>query len=908
MLKVLRYAPAFGSSTLASFGLFFAGMLFLVLLFRSKKIVRQLELWKDRFRQCGVSPETYRGRAFSQSHVVYVRIPMLAVTRKGLVSSTSHSSKAVKHSMFYVGSTTITLARRDADRYRKFKQLFATATVQAEPSVRYWFHRRSFFEYVSVALFPCSCAVSARVCENVFLQMWRPGLNYPQTNKLIFQSRGVKETPLMKKHDFAARRTGRRLFLKLRRRARYVHQHFRSTPAKLTLNREDAWMVLHDLTTHDGRAWNMQCSLGSARWHDDHVYALYKLAANLEEPFRSRARGRLAKVLQFRCQDVPRRNQPLVVPFLAHSKFPGFVVAWLRDVRHKFQNVLLPFHLPSKTVVEGSHQSVGKMLFSFKEWFKRFQSSPGESFCKCKEVLSQHPELQTIGGHVASPAERLSMSSHLKKLVGYSAKTMVFPSKHVFLGMTRKLVQKWARIHRFPVHQVVHDWESFVEEQWPMHLRAVSHRFTFKDVCRVKQHLHRLVCHSRDHAYEQVMVYCPDLFRKGVRATFEDTDVYEELPFLPQVYRQTDAKQIPASLLRRHPWGFRLTAPIPHAFVFLKKKKDYMSARSIISYRMSMLAPALKVASLVLCEVTKEVFPETFARLSLSRLWPSLHGYLREVVIPWRDVTEFEVVCDDLVGFFNSLPVERIQQAVELVFLQYFQNRACNDPDAFMFTVHDRQKFSEGRVLRGKARVFRSAVMRQISAGDVKQLVALSFLFAKFTIMGRCFQQIRGSPIGNQLSPALCDLTVSVEEAMWAASFDVAKTSWKAMCWFGRYVDNRFLVFPRGFLQSPAFQSLVSPTFYRDPVILEACDAGDLLGCMVDIEAGTVEFRIPTESWQYRPINSAGSHRLNLAGFRSRSCLIKRQAFPKSVVRRQLKELTDMYMCFGFTRNDLQHA
>ena len=74
-------------------------------------------------------------------------------------------------------------------------------------------------------------------------------------------------------------------------------------------------------------------------------------------------------------------------------------------------------------------------------------------------------------------------------------------------------------------------------------------------------------------------------------------------------------------------------------------------------------------------------------------------------------------------------------------------------------------------MLRGKARVFRSAVMRQVSAGDVKQLVALSFLFAKFTIMGRCFRQIRGSPIGNQVSLALCDLTVSVEEAMWAASF-----------------------------------------------------------------------------------------------------------------------------------------
>ena len=202
MLRFLRYAPAFGTFALTSFGLFFAGLLFLLLLFRSKRIVRQLEIWKDRFRQCGVSPETYQGKVFVPPHVVYVRIPMLAVTRKGLLSSTlphDGCGKAIKKSLFYVGSTmitlAITLARRDADRYRKFKQLFTSAAVQAEPSVRYWFHREVFFDYLSLVLFPCACAEYVRICENVFLQMWRPGLNYPQTNKLIFQSCGVKEHP-----------------------------------------------------------------------------------------------------------------------------------------------------------------------------------------------------------------------------------------------------------------------------------------------------------------------------------------------------------------------------------------------------------------------------------------------------------------------------------------------------------------------------------------------------------------------------------------------------------------------------------------------------------------------------------------------------------------------------------------
>ena len=202
-------------------------------------------------------------------------------------------------------------------------------------------------------------------------------------------------------------------------------------------------MILHDLMKTDGRAWTMQRSLGSASWTHEHVYALYKLAANLEEPFRSSVRNRLASVLKFRGQAVPRINQPLVVPFLAHSKFPAFATQWLRQVRNDFQHVLLPFHLPSKTVVEGRHQTVAKLLLSFREWFGRFEKSPQTSFCKCRHVLEEHPDLDMIDGHVASPAVKLRMSSHLLKLVGGSAGSMVFSSKGTYLNMSSKNVKKW---------------------------------------------------------------------------------------------------------------------------------------------------------------------------------------------------------------------------------------------------------------------------------------------------------------------------------------------------------------------------------------------------------------------------------------------------------------------------------
>ena len=242
------------------------------------------------------------------------------------------------------------------------------------------------FDYVYLVLFPCSCAENARVCENVFLQLWRSGLNYPQSNRLVFQSSGVKEIGLLKKHDFVQAKPGKCLFLKLQRWLRVVAQHFKHVRLDRTLSREEAWMILHDLMKKDGRAWIMQRSLGSASWTHEHVFALYKLAANLEEPFRSSVRGRLASVLRFRGQDVPRLNQPLVLPFLAHSKFPAFATQWLRKVRSQYQHVLLPFHLPSKTVVEGSHQTVAKFVLSYRNWVTKFEQSPQASFCMCKHV------------------------------------------------------------------------------------------------------------------------------------------------------------------------------------------------------------------------------------------------------------------------------------------------------------------------------------------------------------------------------------------------------------------------------------------------------------------------------------------------------------------------------------------
>ena len=127
-------------------------------------------------------------------------------------------------------------------------------------------------------------------------------------------------------------------------------------------------------------------------------------------------------------------------------------------------------------------------------------------------------------------------------------------------------------------------------------------------------------------------------------------------------------------------------------------------------------------------------------------------------------------------------------------------------------------------------------------------------------------------------------------------------------CWFLRYVDNRYLLFPRCFLRRPAFSALVDPTFYGPPVVLEACEIEELLGCRVSVYDRRVDFHVPNEAWKYRVPQSAGSANANLASFRARVLIIATQVYPKKDVPGQIRALSQKYLSLGFLRNELCQA
>jgi hypothetical protein len=207
----------------------------------------------------------------------------------------------------------------------------------------------------------------------------------------------------------------------------------------------------------------------------------------------------------------------------------------------------------------------------------------------------------------------------------------------------------------------------------------------------------------------------------------------------PSTYQTSLKRLVPSSLVSNYQWGFNWEAHLPYAYVFVKQKKAYKAARSIISYSGAAMAKLLRATSLVLLEVAKIAYPQTFGNLNNSQVWPSLHKLLSEV----PQDTNIHVVNDDLMGFFTSIPQDRIMASVKHCIAKYFSNR----PEAAQwqevcFTAQVSQKQSPGRVFRGKSRRA-TATPRVIKAGDIYTIVETSFALNIFTVVGRSFKQVR---------------------------------------------------------------------------------------------------------------------------------------------------------------------
>ena len=294
---------------------------------------------------------------------------------------------------------------------------------------------------------------------------------------------------------------------------------------------------------------------------------------------------------------------------------------------------------------------------------------------------------------------------------------------------------------------------------------------------------------GRDHAPDDLRVFCPSFYWQALKNTFGDTKVYSSSLLSPaqaQAFLQSKASQ---KRLKPYRWGISKNSTIPISYVLLKKKKkQFAVARPIISYSNFILGRLFRVASMVLNILLPAVYPGSFGLQTLPETFQGLHASLCNAPI---DI-HLQQHNQDLVGFITSLPIEQIMKSVNHLVTQYAAMRYA-DLSEISFTVQLAATEPKLRVFQGhfKRHKIRTGV---IWLKDLCQLCELPLHTSLFSRMKRVFKQQRGSAIGNQISPSLANIAVSYLGHPWYQKHKDALTNHAEELYIVRNVDDRLVL------------------------------------------------------------------------------------------------------------------
>ena len=317
--------------------------------------------------------------------------------------------------------------------------------------------------------------------------------------------------------------------------------------------------------------------------------------------------------------------------------------------------------------------------------------------------------------------------------------------------------------------------------------------------------------------------------------TFQDQTTYTPLHVPPVGLPDFCSGLVPTTLLKRYPWGFRTKSfRVANAYILAKHKKDFTTARSIVAYHATIAAPILATTSWLLIDISKQVFSKAFGDRTVYQIWKQIHSAMDA---PFQ----FQSHNDDLVGFFTSLPQQRILDDIQDMIQRYCRSNHLDITTAVMSVPSRTHKYHQPSI-QGKVS-FADQPMVKIQLQHVLDIVKMSFDLGIFHVAGLSFRQTHGTAIGNQISPVLSGISVSKIERDWACQHPTLLKHITVV----RYVDNRYILAPVHILTKPDllrdFQQLCDKDFYIPPVELEPVkDPEEFLGFKNQPKCSTYQF------------------------------------------------------------------
>ena len=439
---------------------------------------------------------------------------------------------------------------------------------------------------------------------------------------------------------------------------------------------------------------------------------------------------------------------------------------------------------------------------------------------------------------------------------------------------------------------------TFLQQQWHQHKQHLA-RHTFFHVPEVFE-LKRIITdqfiiHHADHETARPRIFCPHLYLKAASTTWGDPTLFTPIPDTPSEANTNLLHTIPTWLAQKYKWGINTQSTLPQGFVFLKQKKSWAKGRTIISYKNSTLARLLKAVAIALDTMVKQTWPSAPGNASTPELWKALHTYMHTTPTS----IHLNMINDDLVGFFNSVPHQKLQHSLHILIHQwrqkYNQDTITVDTTRALGSFHS---IHTGSFRPSK----RTPNHKVIHIDHIPDIVHLSFQFSIFQALGQTWQQIQGTGIGNQISPILANIPITLHEVNWQQAFQQQLQRLEAAHGpyiFLRYVDNRMIIAPQPTFSSLPFQTLALHDFYQLPIQLELVGDTHFLGFTLNLENRSITFNQPTSPWQIRDACSAGSRRLTLSGLLSRGTTIHRYTWPSSTVHSSLETLLQAYISKG---------
>ena len=256
-----------------------------------------------------------------------------------------------------------------------------------------------------------------------------------------------------------------------------------------------------------------------------------------------------------------------------------------------------------------------------------------------------------------------------------------------------------------------------------------------------------------------------------------------------------------------------------------------------------------------------QLLPQHPGQLSIPKLWKHLHTHFRHTP---HDI-HLTAINDNLVGFFNSVPQQRLVDAVISLCNRRHLHHATTTLTIDMHSTGNPIQHSHiGR------HYIHHPQERTLDTAHIPLIFQQALHSCIFQACYTYFQQIQGAGMGSQLSPALCNVAITLIEHAWRDTYHTFLQQPSLHLFNTRYVDNRYILLNHNFIHSLPIATLAHPEFYGHPVEIEAVEDDHLLGFLINPQARTITFQLPTHPWQIRDNHSAGSHRLRLSGLQSR--------------------------------------